>query len=301
MWKQRIQLFLQHIVPQHLLSRSVGLIANCRWPWVKNLFIRWFVHHYEVNMSAALQPDPLQYPCFNSFFTRHLKPEARPIAKGKRTIVSPVDGDISQFGSIKQNRLLQAKGINYDVEQLLGGASKYTIPFLEGDFFTIYLAPKDYHRVHMPFAGKLQHMIYIPGNLFSVSFYTADHIANLFTRNERVVCFFETAAGPMTVVLVGAMIVASISTAWAKKITPAKQRQITHYDYTQELIHLEKGEELGHFQMGSTVIVLFGRNCITWSPDLETKQSVLFGQKMAELTDSTCVSGKNEDYSLISY
>lgn len=300
MLKQKIQLFLQHIVPQHLLSRLAGRIANCQWPWLKNLFIRWFVQHYQVDMSAAIQTDPLQYPCFNSFFTRHLKPEARPIASGEQTVVSPVDGDISQFGSIEQNRLLQAKGFDYDVMQLLGGETKYTTPFLNGDFFTIYLAPKDYHRIHMPIAGKLQHMIYIPGNLFSVNFYSADHIPNLFTRNERVVCFFETAVGPMVVALVGAMIVGSISTSWAKKIAPTKQRQITHYDYTKESIYLEKGEELGYFEMGSTVIVLFEHNRITWSSDIEIKQSVLFGQKMAELTDNTALSGKNRDHSLIS-
>jgi len=281
--KNQLHILLQRLVPQHLLSRLLGGLARCQTPWIKNQFISWFVQQYQVDMSSALQPDPLQYPDFNSFFTRRLKPEARPIAFGEHNIICPADGKISQLGNLEQNRILQAKNFDYDVTQLLGGDAERAQPFANGRFITIYLAPKDYHRVHIPYSGTLKEMVYVPGTLFSVNTHTANTIPNLFARNERVVCLFDTAMGPMAVILVGAIIVASISTVWAQTIAPSTLRQTITHRYTDNQIQLDQGEEMGHFMMGSTVIVVFANQQVTWSPALSAGQSVQFGQKLGQI------------------
>lgn len=283
---QSLNVYLQYLVPQHALSRFMGYLGNCRWTWFKNLFIQFFIKHYHVDMSAAQEPNPQNYACFNDFFTRALKPNARPITQGKNEIASPADGNISQLGQINAHRIIQAKGFDFDVMRLLGGSAERAEPFKEGIFVTIYLAPKDYHRVHMPVSGTLQEMIYIPGHLFSVNQQTAARVPNLFARNERVVCIFDTAFGPMALVLVGAMIVGSMETVWAGPILANKT--IQQWSYQEHPIRLDRGEEMGRFKMGSTVIVLFGSEAIRWvatelNSPLYPGTSVQLGQKIGSV------------------
>lgn len=268
----------QHIVPQHLLSRSVGYLAASENTFVKNTFIKNFAAKYQVNMAEALEENPLAYKSFNDFFTRALKPNARPIASDSKAIISPADGAISQIGAITADKIFQAKGHDYSVTTLLGGNEQRAAAFVGGQFATVYLSPKDYHRVHMPFMGKLTQMIYVPGDLFSVNTTTAENVPNLFARNERVVCLFDTEVGQMAVVLVGAMIVAGIATAWAGNLAPQGKNVITtNYDGS---ITLKKGDELGRFYLGSTAIVLFGANVMQWRDGLSATNPVRMGEAM---------------------
>lgn len=275
---------LQRLAPQHLISRGAGLLANSTTPLIKNTFIKWFVEKYDIDMSQAQQEDPTAFACFNDFFTRALKDGARPI-DNNNTLVSPADGAISQLGRIKDGRIFQAKGQDYSLTELVGGDAKHAEPYQDGDFATIYLSPRDYHRVHMPLAGTLTHMTHVPGDLFSVNTTTAKNVPRLFARNERVVCHFSTEQGPMAIVLVGAMIVASIQTPWAGLVTPVK-KAIKHYTYpskstADQSIYLAKGEEMGRFLLGSTAIVLTAKNSIDWKQDLSENTPVNMGQAMA--------------------
>jgi phosphatidylserine decarboxylase len=273
---------LQHILPQHLLSRGTGWLAATRIKAIKNTFISRFAKAYDVNMAEAAEENPLAYENFNAFFTRALKPGMRPIAKGAKVVACPADGAISQIGGISQDRIFQAKGRDYSVEALLGGDAGRARPFIGGKFATVYLSPKDYHRVHMPFTGRLREMIYVPGDLYSVNSATAGNVDNLFARNERLVCLFDTAAGPMAVVLVGAMIVAGIATVWTGDIKP-HGRHVTVSGYQHENITLEKGDELGRFYLGSTAIVLFGPNVVEWADGLEAGTPVRMGEAFGVL------------------
>ena len=279
------QLFLasQYLAPHHLVSRFFGYASDCREPAVKNWMISRFVRKYGVNMSEALQEDPLAYDCFNDFFTRALKDGARPLDEEPGAVVCPADGAISQMGAIEQGRIFQAKGHSYGLADLLGGDTERAAPFQGGQFATIYLSPKDYHRVHMPVAGTLREMIHVPGRLFSVNPLTARNVPRLFARNERVVCIFDTEHGPMAVVLVGAMIVASIETVWAGLITPYKRRiKSVRYDAAARApIHLEKGAEMGRFKLGSTAIVLFGPDKIRWADTPSVLGPVRMGELLA--------------------
>jgi phosphatidylserine decarboxylase len=271
----------QHIVPQHLLSRSVGTLAASENTFVKNTFIKNFAAKYQVNMAEALEENPLAYKSFNDFFTRALKPNARPIAADSKAIISPADGAISQIGHISADKIFQAKGHDYSVTTLLGGDEQRAAAFIGGQFATVYLSPKDYHRVHMPFTGQLTQMIYVPGDLFSVNTTTAENVPNLFARNERVVCLFDTEVGQMAVVLVGAMIVAGIATAWAGNLAPQGKKVVTtHYDGS---ITLKKGDELGRFYLGSTAIVLFGANVMQWRDGLSATNPVRMGEVMGKI------------------
>ncbi len=280
--KTTLFIALQYLLPQHLLSRLAGCIAETEVNAIKGPFIRWFIKKYRVDMSIAANPDPDSYRNFNDFFTRPLKDGARPIAKPSKAICCPADGCISQIGAIDNGYLFQAKGHKFHLLELLGGDEASSKLFLEGNFATVYLSPKDYHRVHMPLAGKLTKMIHIPGDLFSVNDTTASHVPRLFARNERVVCLFDTAAGPMAVILVGAMIVASIETVWAGLITPIK-KQVRTIDYTtQPKISLKKGEELGRFKLGSTAIVLFGKNAIDWKQAIKKDSEVIMGEAIGK-------------------
>jgi phosphatidylserine decarboxylase len=271
----------QHIVPQHLLSRGVGRLAASENTFVKNTFIKNFAAKYQVNMAEALEENPLAYKSFNDFFTRALKPNARPIATDSKAIISPADGAISQIGAITADKIFQAKGHDYSVTTLLGGDEQRAEAFIGGQFATVYLSPKDYHRVHMPFTGKLTQMIYVPGDLFSVNTTTAENVPNLFARNERVVCLFDTEVGQMAVVLVGAMIVAGIATAWAGNLAPqGKNIVTTNYDGS---ITLKKGDELGRFYLGSTAIVLFGANVMQWRNNLTATTPVRMGEAMGQI------------------
>jgi phosphatidylserine decarboxylase len=257
-------IFFQHIVPQHLLSRITGWLAEVRHPvWLKDFVIGRFVDHFEVDMSEAAEPDPRAYANFNEFFTRPLQQDARPIADAD--IVCPADGAISQLGTIEEGRIFQAKGRFFSTRELLGGDDARAELFRDGQFATIYLSPKDYHRVHMPLAGKLSATSYIPGKLFSVNAVTADNVERLFARNERLVCYFDTDVGPMALILVGAMVVAGIETVWSGQVAPPPSGPVK-MDYSQlpEAISLAKGEEMGRFKLGSTAILLFPKGSMNW-------------------------------------
>ncbi|MFZ0218875.1 MAG: archaetidylserine decarboxylase [Candidatus Aquirickettsiella sp.] len=270
----------QSLLPQHSLSRFAGWIANCKQPWIKNRLIHGFIRHYNVDMSLALEENPDRYINFNHFFTRSLKPEKRPISSNSVDIVSPVDGTISQIGDIKKNQLIQAKKINYNLQALLGGSEKLATQFQEGQFATFYLAPQDYHRVHIPYSGELKEMIYVPGRLFSVDAQTTTELPNLFVRNERVITLFSTPLGSMAVILIGAMLVGNINTTWEGNIAPALKRHIYHWHYLDNKISLLKGQEIGQFQLGSTVIILFAHNRMKWLEKLSGKK-VKFGENIA--------------------
>ncbi len=282
---KRIFIFLQYLLPHHALSRLIGCLANCQRPGIKNPLIRGFIKRYRVDMSLAVRQQPEDYLHFNDFFTRSLVEGARPVDDSNEGIVCPADGAISQLGEIRHGRIFQAKGHDFSLVELLGGDSERAQPFQDGQFATVYLSPRDYHRVHMPLAGTLREMIYVPGKLFSVNQTTAENVSGLFSRNERVVCIFDTEAGPMALVLVGAMIVASIETVWAGEVAPARRRlQTFNYDASaSKPISLAKGEEMGRFKLGSTAIVLFGPQVASWRDGLCAGSPVLMGENMGQL------------------
>lgn len=277
------QLFIlsQYLTPQHGLSRLVGQFAKAETPLIKDRFINWFIDQYGVNMSEAVRKSANEYHCFNDFFTRELETGARPIDPSPNSIVSPVDGAISQIGKIENGRIFQAKGHSFGLVELLGGTWSTARPFGDGEFTTIYLSPKDYHRIHMPITGTLKEMIYVPGKLFSVNPITAQNVPNLFARNERVVALFDTPIGPMAMVLVGAMIVASMATVWAGTINPG--RHIYRREYTGgQAITLEKGQEMGRFLLGSTVVLTFPKGTMNWNTEYQPESAVRLGQPIGQ-------------------
>ncbi|TFH85881.1 phosphatidylserine decarboxylase [Billgrantia azerbaijanica] len=273
----RLFSLIQYPLPHHLLSRLVGWLADCRLPWLKNALIRAFIRQFRVDMSQALEPDPTAYPTFNAFFTRALTADARPLGDG---VLSPADGTLSQFGPIEAGLLLQAKGHRYAMADLLGGDTEAARRYLGGSFATVYLSPRDYHRVHMPLAGTLREMVYVPGRLFSVNAATTHHVPNLFARNERLVCHFDTEHGPMVMVLVGAMIVAAIETVWAGQITPLPRSGVQRVRFDTP-VHLEKGAEMGRFKLGSTVVAGFAE-AVDFA-DLTPGGMVSMGQSLGAL------------------
>jgi len=282
--KSVLFVILQYITPQQLLSRIVGWFANTRIECIKKTFIGWFIKRYQVDMSIAANSDPNSYPNFNTFFTRPLAVGQRPISDDTNQIICPADGAISQINHIEGGRIFQAKGHCFTLEELLGGSSKLAKPFHNGLFTTIYLSPKDYHRVHMPCAGSLTTMIHIPGKLFSVNGDTTAKVPRLFARNERVAALFDTEIGPMAVVMVGAMIVAGIEMVWAGQVTPIKDRIRTiYYGNTQSTITLKKGEEMGRFMLGSTVILLFPKESVVWRQSLCAQSPVVMGQHLGAI------------------
>lgn len=253
---------LHKFLPQHALSRLMGFLADRRWGCVTRKAIQAFIRRYQVDMQEAAEPDYRAYSTFNDFFTRPLRAGARPFASESNAVISPVDGFVSETGPLDEGRLLQAKGQYYSAASLLGGTER-AVPFQKGSFFTAYLAPKNYHRIHMPIAGRLTEMIHIPGRLFSVNQASVQHVPQLFARNERVVCLFETAVGPMAVIMVGAMIVGSIATVWHGVVTPPTQKKISTWTYRDDK-KFERGDEIGHFKLGSTVILLFPEQAMDW-------------------------------------
>lgn len=287
--KDRLFTALQYLLPHHLLSRLVGKLAESRRPCLKNWLIRRFIHRYRVDLTQAERQNPEHYENFNAFFTRALLPEARPITSETTAISCPADGAVSQLGDVTLGRIFQAKGHSFSLLELLGGNMDDASPFMGGKFATIYLSPKDYHRVHMPLTGTLRRMTYIPGRLFSVNPLTAQRVPELFARNERVVCLFDTTHGPMAMVLVGAMIVAAIETVWAGQVAPPR-RCLQNTDYDERAcapIHLEKGMEMGRFKLGSTVILLFGPDAVRWEETLKSQSPVVVGEKIAILENAT--------------
>ncbi len=272
--KKQIFIQAQKVIPQQQLSRVVGKVAASENPIVKNLAIQAFKAQYGIDLSIAEQSDALKYKSFNEFFTRALKDGVREIDADQTSIVSPADGAISQLGKIKDGDVFQAKGQSFSVDKLIGDP-QLAAPFINGEFATVYLSPRDYHRVHMPFAGTLTETLYIPGELFSVNQTTAENIPGLFARNERMVCLFDTELGRMAVVLVGAMIVAGIETVATGKVKPTGRLELNQHDLT-----LEKGAELGRFYLGSTAVVLFEQNKITWDEQFKANSTVVMGEAL---------------------
>ncbi len=270
----------QRIVPQHFISRVVGVVANSKL--LSKPFIYCLKRYYQVDLTEAVIQNPKEFPTFNDFFTRALKPDARPLPEDQSVIVSPADGEISQAGDIRGDRIFQAKGHDYSIGELLACNQESAKKFEEGKFCTVYLSPRDYHRVHMPFCGKLMRTTYVPGELYSVNRKTAESIPNLFARNERLVCYFETDIGEMAVVLVGAMIVAGIETVWSGHVCPTKnKRSLVNQQYEKDSIVLDRGEELGRFKLGSTAILLFGKNTLALDNSIVEGQKIRMGEQIA--------------------
>jgi phosphatidylserine decarboxylase len=271
--------YIQYIIPHHFFSRLIGFFSKTTCIWIKKPFIHYFIRYYHVDLSQAQTPHKQAFDSFEAFFTRAINPKLRPICQKPQTLVSPADSTVSQLGTIKGEYLIQAKKHRFSVRALLA-EQKIADYFTQGHFITLYLAPKDYHRVHMPCDGTLLQMTYIPGRLFSVSPQTTQHIPGLFARNERVVCLFETPFGKMALILVGAMIVGNIQTVF--ETTPLHSHQVKTWHYPHQKTTLQKGAEMGRFTLGSTVIVLFENTAIKqWTDTLQINTSLLMGSPMA--------------------
>lgn len=278
----------QYVIPKHALSRLVGKLAASETPWIKNAFIRHFAKKFDIDMSEAIEQDPLRYKSFNDFFTRALKEGSRQIDSDKHSIVSPADGAVSQLGNVHQGQLFQAKGQEFSLHDLLGQQPDLTETFNGGQFATIYLSPRDYHRVHMPFAGTLRRSIYVPGELFSVNKATAENVPGLFARNERLVCIFDGEQGPFALVLVGAMIVAGIESVWDGQVCPMPNK-ITVANYNEDglrpAVKLAKGEEMGRFKLGSTAIVVTPKDRSKWLDGIKADTTLRMGEAIGEYQD----------------
>lgn len=272
----------QYLIPKRLITVLAGCLAGVKNSSFKNYIIRLFINAYQVNMSEALIEDPSAYASFNDFFIRHLKPECRPLAQAD--IVSPVDGCVSELGRIKDGQLIQAKGRTYSVHELLACDKDQALDFVHGQFATLYLSPKDYHRVHMPIEAQLTAMTYIPGSLFSVQPATARVIPRLFARNERIVLFFNTKIGPMAMVMVGATIVGAIGTRWHGELRRRNKRQHVAYPTNSFKYLVSQGDEIGFFKLGSTVILLFAdKERMEWDKTLKAGSLIRFGQPLGEI------------------
>ena len=274
------KVFAQYLLPKQALTAFAGWVASRQRGRVTTALIRWFVGKYQVNMAEAANPDISSYLSFNDFFTRALLPGARPLAAA--TLVCPVDGAISQFGAIAHDQIFQAKGHSYSTTALVGGDAALAAQFDNGAFATIYLSPRDYHRIHMPCDGRLTRMIYVPGDLFSVNPTTARGVPGLFARNERVVCVFDTDFGPMVLSLVGATIVGSMATVWHGLVNPPRLPQVTEWHYDEGAVTLRQGEEMGRFLLGSTVVLLWPRATLGWNPVWQPGAPVRLGQAMGQ-------------------
>ncbi len=281
----RLAVLPQYLIPQKALTHFAGWVATRQWGRHTTRLIAWFVARYGVNMAEAAEPNITAYPSFNAFFTRALRADARPLAAAD--FVCPVDGAVSQLGAIAKGRIFQAKGHDYSCVALLGGDSAAAAQFEGGSFATIYLSPRDYHRIHMPCDGTLRRMAYVPGDLFSVNPTTARGVPGLFARNERVVCHFDTPRGPMVLVLVGATIVGSMATVWHGVVNPPRRPQVTAWDYGKANMpapFLRQGAEMGRFLLGSTVVLLWPRDTITLNPQWQAASPVRMGEAMGQKT-----------------
>ena len=283
--RDNLFVLLQYLLPQHPISRLIHWFVRLQIQWLKNLVGRWFIRHFNVNMTEAVEEDITSYQDFNGFFTRALKPEVRPLASEANAVLCPVDGAVSQAGFIEGDAIFQAKGHRFSLQTLLGGSTSGQNMFKDGLFATLYLSPRDYHRIHMPLTGTLKEVIHVPGRLFSVNPVTTRKVPGLFARNERVACLFETAHGLMGMVLVGAINVASIETAWQGVITPPAGKHIQSWNYSDKDIELKAGEEMGRFNMGSTVILLFPPNRVEWDNSLMAEAPVRMGELIGVTVD----------------
>jgi phosphatidylserine decarboxylase len=268
----------QYLLPKKALTAFAGWVAGARGGAATTALIRWFVKRYNVNMAEAANPDMASYATFNEFFTRPLKPGARPLAAAD--FICPVDGAISQFGAIEKDQIFQAKGHRYSTTALVGGDAKLAAEFDNGSFATLYLSPRDYHRIHMPCAGVLRHMIYVPGDLFSVNPTTARGVPGLFARNERVVCVFDSERGPWVMTLVGATIVGSMATVWHGLVNPPRLPQVTEWHYEPGQVSLQQGDELGRFLLGSTVVMLFPKDTLQFNSQWAGAKPIVLGEAM---------------------
>jgi phosphatidylserine decarboxylase len=276
----RLAVLPQYLLPKQALTVLAGKLASAEAGSLTTRVIRWFVGRYNVNMAEAANPDIASYKSFNEFFTRPLKAGARPLAAAD--FISPVDGAISQFGAIERDQIFQAKGHSYSTTALVGGDRELAARFEDGAFATLYLSPRDYHRIHMPCAGRLTRMIYVPGALFSVNPTTARGVPGLFARNERVVCVFESEFGPFVLTLVGATIVGSMATVWHGVVNPPRPGTVREWRYeTPVAVDLEKGAEMGRFLLGSTVVMLFPKNTLAFNPDWAPTRAIRMGEAMA--------------------
>jgi len=276
---ERLSVLAQYLLPKQALTSFAGWVAGKERGAVTTWIIDRFVRKYGVNMAEALNPDTTSYASFNEFFTRPLKPGVRPIADA--LLVSPVDGAISQFGPIENGQIFQAKGHDYTATALVGGDAQLAATFSHGSFATLYLSPRDYHRIHMPCDGRLTRMIYVPGDLFSVNPATARGVPGLFARNERVVCVFESARGPFVLVLVGATIVGSMATVWHGVVNPPRSGKVREWTYADQRVELKKGEEMGRFLLGSTVVMLFPASRLDFNPTWAPGKAIQLGEPMA--------------------
>jgi len=276
----RLAVLPQYLLPKQALTRFAGWVAGARWGGATTALIRWFIGRYGVNMAEAAQADPAAYASFNEFFTRALRPGVRPLA-AHADLICPVDGAISQFGAIHDGRIFQAKGHDYSATALLGGDAALAAHFHGGHFATLYLSPKDYHRIHMPCAGRLLRMVHVPGELFSVNPATARGMPGLFARNERVVCVFDAEHGPWVMVLVGATIVGSMATVWHGVVNPPRPGGLREWAYQDQAIDLPRGAEMGRFLLGSTVVMLFPAGPLRFNPDWAPGGAIQMGQAMA--------------------
>lgn len=283
---QRVKIALHYLLPQLAITRAAGWLAERRWGSVTHFIIKAFAKQYQVNLAEAEKSSPSDYATFNEFFIRPLKAGARPIEAAPDYLCLPADGRVSESGKIDANRLIQAKGHFFTLETLLAEDTEMAAKFQDGDFITTYLSPSDYHRVHMPCDATLRKMVYVPGELFSVNPFLAEHVPNLFARNERLICEFETEFGPMVQILVGATVTASMSTVWAGVVNPPRPDEVVEYHYNTEgegVIRLKKGEEMGAFRLGSTVINLFPKGAVVLEPYLQAGEKTRMGEKLGRL------------------
>ncbi|WP_031432282.1 archaetidylserine decarboxylase [Methylomarinum vadi] len=276
--KEALTTLPQYLLPHHFLSEVMSKLTHSECKIWKNLFIKTVINLYNVDMSEAKDHNLDRYASFNQFFTRELKEGVRSFPTAANAVACPADGAVSQAGAIKEGQIFQAKGKSFSAVDLLGGDTVRAQPFSDGIFTTIYLSPKNYHRLHMPFTGTLREMIHIPGRLFSVNTATTNSVPGLFARNERVACIFDTEAGPMALVLVGAIFVSSIETVWHGVVTPPTIASVREWQYQENAPVLERGQEMGRFNMGSTIIVLFGNDAIKWEDRLQANQQVRLGE-----------------------
>jgi phosphatidylserine decarboxylase len=283
-----VRVALQYLLPKTLLTALAYRATRVRFrPW-KDWVIRWFIARYGVDMLEALDADPGSYEHFNAFFTRALRPGSRPLEGDDESVLCPADGGVSAIGHVGNGMLLQAKGRHYSLHSLLGGDAARAAPFANGHFATVYLSPRDYHRVHMPVDGRLREMTYVPGRLFSVNHATTRRMPDLFARNERLVCVFDTHLGPMALILVGALNVAGMQTVWSGPVTPPHGQPMRTWRYDDaNAVKLSRGEEMGRFNMGSTVILLFPTGRVGWRDDLGTGSSVRMGQIIGRILPAT--------------
>jgi phosphatidylserine decarboxylase len=278
---ERLAVLAQYLLPKKLLTLFAGWVARAQWGALTHAIIRRFIARYGVNMGEAVNPQVQSYASFNDFFTRALRQGARPLAAA--AFVSPVDGAVSQLGGIEKDQIFQAKDHNYSTTALVGGDAQLAAQFENGCFATLYLSPKDYHRIHMPVQGRLRRMIHVPGDLFSVNPATARGVPGLFARNERVVCVFDTAHGPFVLVLVGATIVGSMATVWHGVVNPPRPGEIREWRYDDKNITLAQGDEMGRFLLGSTVVMLWPQHTLSFEVEWASGRSIRMGEAMASL------------------